>query len=601
MGVTESGSLTYGVTTILYDLDLSTEEDEEDDDDEDEDEEVPYLKVGEKFVSVGQRIHAGDRLYSFTEESIARAKRKLTAAIRDAETALREAENEYALGELTAAQKRDMSKAKAEAAELIYTSSVSSLQNQVNILQAKIDAKQADIKKVNDDFEDASDDMGEKAGTYSEWVYQLEDEDLTDNVKGQLSYLDAKNSYEAAQDKIESMKEQIADDNEDIADYRKEMAEALELLEFNMLKLSQERESAATEGELSDAVYSSDMEKYAKSVEDAKSELKELQEKLAALLEFVGDGVLMAKEEGIVTQAPLEEGDYLETEGTTVLSYATPGEMTVSVDVSEEDIIALGIGDPVSVYFKAYPDEEYKGHISSMETTRSESYAATVSYPVTVSIEGDTAKLYGGMSADLTFVTESAQDVAYISRSAVVSENEKSFVYVEGETGEKELKEIKTGLSNGIYVVVEEGLAPGDVIYIASIVTKEAAEADTEEKDAKKHGEGADTGTGTGASDTDGADSGAGRSGAGGAAGSTGRSSTGRSSAGSSSGGSGAGSSNAAGTDNTDSADTAAAGNERPGPGGADGGGRSGGGSGKERPDAGASAGERPAGGLPQE
>ena len=571
VGVTESGSLSYGVTTILYELDLTTDEDDDDDDDDDDDEEVPYLKVGVRYVSIGERIHSGDKLLSFTEESIARAKRKLSAAIRDAQTALQEAQNDYTMGELTAAQKRDMSKTEAEAAELIYTSSVTSLQNQVNILQAKIDARQADIKKVNDDFEDASDAMGEKASAYSNWVYKLEDEDLTDNVKGQISYLDAKHSYEEAQDKIESMKEQIADDNEDIAEYQKDIAEALEILELDMLKLSQERESAVTEGKLADAVYSSDMQKYAQTVEDAKSDLKELQEKLQALEDFVGDGVLIAKEEGIITEASLEEGDYLEEEGTTVLSYATPGEMTVSVDVSEEDIIALSIGDPVSVYFKAYPDEEYKGHIKSMETTRSESYATTVSYPVTVAIEGDTSKLYGGMSADLTFVTESAKDVVYISRSAVVSENEKGFVYVDGKNGEKELKEIKTGLSNGIYVVVEEGLAQGDVIYIASIVNKDAAEENTEETDTKEHGDEADAGTGANSGNNDAA------------------------------GDSAPGGNGTFGGNGTDHGNSADSGNERPGPGGSDGGGRSGGGSGKERPDAGASSGERPVGGFPQE
>ena len=55
----------------------------------------------------------------------------------------------------------------------------------------------------------------------------------------------------------------------------------------------------------------------------------------------------------------------------------------------------------------AYPDEIYEGTVSAITTSADSSYSTTVNYPVTVRIEGDTGRLYGGMTADITFVTDS--------------------------------------------------------------------------------------------------------------------------------------------------------------------------------------------------
>ena len=61
----------------------------------------------------------------------------------------------------------------------------------------------------------------------------------------------------------------------------------------------------------------------------------------------------------------------------------------------------------------AYPDEIYEGTVSAITTSADSSYSTTVNYPVTVRIEGDTGRLYGGMTADITFVTDSIEAVSY--------------------------------------------------------------------------------------------------------------------------------------------------------------------------------------------
>ena len=163
-----------------------------------------------------------------------------------------------------------------------------------------------------------------------------------------------------------------------------------------------------------------------------------------------------------------------------MVAFASPDEMTISVDVSQEDIVSLSLGDSVDIAFSAYPDETWAGTITSITTTATSQYATTISYPVTVLVKGDTTKLYGGMTADITFVTDTRNDALYVSRKAIVKENDRTYVYVDGADGEKELTEVTTGLSNGAYVEILSGLSEGDTIYIATVESTGTSGAESE-------------------------------------------------------------------------------------------------------------------------
>ncbi|MBR3770642.1 MAG: HlyD family efflux transporter periplasmic adaptor subunit, partial [Clostridium sp.] len=195
---------------------------------------------------------------------------------------------------------------------------------------------------------------------------------------------------------------------------------------------------------------------------------------------FVGDGKIYASESGIVTEIGYEEGDDLLTSGN-IVSYTTAEDMKISVDVSQEDIVVLTVGDVVDIVFSAYEDEMYEGVISSIKTTATSGYAATVSYEVVIDLKGDTSKLYGGMTADVTFVTEKKEDVVYVSKTAVMEEGEKKYVYIKDSNGEMVTKEVVMGIENTIYVEIVEGLKEGDIVYAASKVSRR--EKDKSKKD----------------------------------------------------------------------------------------------------------------------
>lgn len=128
------------------------------------------------------------------------------------------------------------------------------------------------------------------------------------------------------------------------------------------------------------------------------------------------------------------------------------------------------MGDSVELAFNAYPEQIWEGEIISITTTSTSEHASTISYPVTILVQGDTTLLYGGMAADVTFVTDSAENVLYVSKKAVFEENGFSYVYKKDARGNRVKTKVETGFSDMASIEIISGLEEGDIIYIESIM-----------------------------------------------------------------------------------------------------------------------------------
>ena len=125
-------------------------------------------------------------------------------------------------------------------------------------------------------------------------------------------------------------------------------------------------------------------------------------------------------------------------------------------------------GDTVNVYIDAWRDEEYSGAVDEIGDAQYDSSTGTTYSDVTVKLSGDTAKLYDGMTAELTFITKETETVTYVSNRAVFRENGRSYVRMYDENGNVVSVEIVTGFSDGSQVEVTEGLTEGDTVLIES-------------------------------------------------------------------------------------------------------------------------------------
>lgn len=477
-GVTESGTVAFGITSQLYDLDVSTEEDSDDEDDEEE-AEANYLKVEEVYVAVGQRVKEGEPVYRFTQDSIASVRKALTYENTEAQIALAKAQTAYELGVLEAELSRDETLLDTSLAQTSYDTAIARLSNdmaaknlEIHQLLKEIYQLQCDL--TEEEYLEEKSDILEAYEKAVEAVEAASEDYVTNRVDAAQAFASAKASYEQFFSQFDESGKQLQEKFDEVYEIEAELVYQQQLLEKELLAAQQDLNTSAVSGELADVKYQSSLTGYENALSKAQRELEEAAEKLEAFDKFVGDGTVFAEGSGIVTEIGYEAGDYLMNTGTLV-AFAKADEMTVSVDVSQEDVVTMKVGDAVELNFSAYEGETYHGVIESVTTTATSRNSATISYPVVVSIQGDTSMLYSGMTAEVTFVTEQAENISYVLRKAVVEENGKSQLYIK--SGEAYvLTPVTTGFHNGEYIEVLDGISAGDKYYVKTLVQKGGAD-----------------------------------------------------------------------------------------------------------------------------
>lgn len=475
-GVTESGTVEFGITSQIYDLDVSTDDDSDEEDDE---EDENYLRVENVYVSVGQRVQEGDKVYRFTQDSIDSVRKALTYERTEAQIALATAQTAYEIGVLEAELSRDETLLDTSLAQTSYDTVIARLSNDLAAKNLEIQQLLKDIYKLQCDLtqEEYLEEKADVSEVYEdalEGVKNAADDYVTNRVDAAQAFQSARESYEQFFSQFDESNQQIQDKIDEVYEIEAEIVYKQQLLEKELLAAQQDLKTSTVSGEIADVKYQSSLTGYENALSKAQRELEEAAQKLDAFDKFVGDGTVCAAGSGIVTEIGYEEGDYLMNTGT-LIAFAKADEMTVSVDVSQEDVVMLKVGDTVELRMSAYEGETYRGIIKSITTTATSRNSATISYPVVISIQGDTSGLYSGMTADVTFVTEEAENVSYVLRKAVVEENGKSQLYIK--SGESYvLTPVTTGWNNGKYIEVKDGINAGDRYYIRTQIQEGGAD-----------------------------------------------------------------------------------------------------------------------------
>jgi HlyD family secretion protein len=358
----------------------------------------------------------------------------------------------------------------------------------LSIQQLISDIYKQQLALVDDDYREQRDDILEAYEDAMEALDDVSEDYVTNRVEAVSNFRSAREAYENFFNQFDASNDSINDMIEQIYTIQEEITYDEQLLEKELLTAQQEYEMSTVSGSIADTKYSGSLTSYETALTKAQEDLDEATEKLDAFNEFVGDGTVYAEDAGLVTQVGYDVDDYLVMSGV-LISYATSDAMTISVDVSQEDVVTMKVGDSVDIVFSAYEDEPYEGIIQSITTTSTSRSSATVSYPVVISIQGDTSKLYSGMTADVTFVTDESKDCVYISRKAIVEENGKQYIYKKS-GDEYVLSPIETGFTNGAYTEIVSGIEEGESYYIESVVVEDTTdEADTNQETSTQDGE----------------------------------------------------------------------------------------------------------------
>ncbi|MDD2987112.1 efflux RND transporter periplasmic adaptor subunit [Flavobacterium sp.] len=251
----------------------------------------------------------------------------------------------------------------------------------------------------------------------------------------------------------------------------------------------------------------------------------------------LGRTTIYAPADGTVSLLSVELGERVlgtqQMTGTEILRVANLNNMEVEVDVNENDIVKISIGDSTNIEVDAYLKKEFKGVVTSISNSASTAVSAdqVTNFKVKVRIIKDSyqdlmegkpenySPFRPGMTATVDIITKRKEKVLGVPISAVVmkadttgtnkvevkpedsDEDEivkkldKKLECVFVKVGDKaKIRVIKTGIQDDSNIEIKEGLQKGDVVIIGpyTTVTKELSSGDavyvkSEEEKAKEN------------------------------------------------------------------------------------------------------------------
>lgn len=206
-----------------------------------------------------------------------------------------------------------------------------------------------------------------------------------------------------------------------------------------------------------------------REIRETETELKVERLKLKRLELEISTGVVTASMDGVVKSVTGEAE--ARAEGKPVVTVSAGGAWYVTACVGELDLEQLSVGDEAQIQSWMNEGGQYSGKVTEISQTPvtggwyGGSGNPNVSYyPVTVEVD-DSANLQEGDYVSVTFGSASGGSGMYLEKPFIWEENGRSFVFVMGEDGRLEQREVGTGkIYWGTTVEITGGLTLDDYI-----------------------------------------------------------------------------------------------------------------------------------------
>jgi len=193
----------------------------------------------------------------------------------------------------------------------------------------------------------------------------------------------------------------------------------------------------------------------------SQSQIKQAQANVDALQSQLNDNYLISPIDGKITDVNIKKGQVV-SPSQSVINLLSTEPFQIKVDIYEQDIVNVKVGDDVKVNLVAFPKETFLGKILSIDPAET-IIDNVVYYNVTIEFSNQPNGIRSGMTADIIIGTNKKDNVLRIPKNAVVQiDGTETVEIVRGSKIEN--RTITTGLEGNDYFEVTSGLMEGDQI-----------------------------------------------------------------------------------------------------------------------------------------
>ncbi|HQP91233.1 MAG TPA: efflux RND transporter periplasmic adaptor subunit, partial [Candidatus Omnitrophota bacterium] len=148
--------------------------------------------------------------------------------------------------------------------------------------------------------------------------------------------------------------------------------------------------------------------------------------------------------------------------GTPIALVIDTKQMIIELSIPERYLPEVSVGERARITVDAFPGDEFSGKITKVSPVLD---LETRSAPIEVTIENTEAKLQSGMFARVNLVIDEKKDAVVVIKEAILGSADKTYCFI-AEDNKAVLRTIKTGLRQGSFVEVVEGLKAGNLVVI---------------------------------------------------------------------------------------------------------------------------------------
>ncbi|TAE34300.1 MAG: efflux RND transporter periplasmic adaptor subunit [Candidatus Kapaibacterium sp.] len=214
-----------------------------------------------------------------------------------------------------------------------------------------------------------------------------------------------------------------------------------------------------------------------------------------------GRTTIYAPSDGIVVAMPVEKGEKVlgtaQFQGTEIMQVADLSTMNAEVDVDENDVVMISVGDTTRIRIDAFPNRVFRGYVYQISNSAKRAATGTqeevVNFAIKIRLIDTDARLRPGMSCDVDIETETRSNaVAVPLQSVTIRKPEEkkddkeepnpaqaqnmekkkpasgaqklpSVVFLK--EGEKaKMVQVETGISDGGYIEITNGVKEGQTV-----------------------------------------------------------------------------------------------------------------------------------------
>lgn len=197
------------------------------------------------------------------------------------------------------------------------------------------------------------------------------------------------------------------------------------------------------------------------------AQIKQTESSLAGDRATLGYATIYAPRDGTVVTLEARQGQTLNANQTTptLLRIADLSTMTVSTQVSEADVDRLTPGMPVYFNTLGNGDARYESTLRQVLPTPEE-VNNVVLYTAEFDIDNPDGRLMSGMTAQVFFVVNAADNALSVPAGAVKRDADGAYVRVLAGKGAPRRQPVKTGVTDRVRTEISEGLEEGQTVVV---------------------------------------------------------------------------------------------------------------------------------------